>query len=92
MDKKMAECIAFSRELESLKIILNRLDAIADKLPAKLMSTDMTHRQADAIRIQQTYVVLKETIPSMVSKIMNADPELPERWSFWKWLRGNKEQ
>ena len=78
----------FEMELKSLQIILQKLDAAADKLPSKLMGTDLARSTEDAIRIQQTYVVLKETIPNMVSKIMNAGPERPERWSFWKWLKG----
>lgn len=78
----------FETELESLKIILNKLDAMAEKLPPKLMSTDVARNTEECVRIQQTYVVLKETIPSMVSKIMNANPPRDERWSFWKWLKG----
>lgn len=76
-------------ELESLKLILSKLDAAADKLPAKLMGTDIARNPEEAMRIQQTYVVLKETIPKMVSNIMNADPPRDERWSFWKWLQGS---
>ena len=74
-------------ELESLKLILEKLDKIADKLPAKLMATDVARNPEEAIRIQQTYVVLKETVPKMVSNIMNAEPVREERWSFWKWLK-----
>ena len=75
-------------ELESLKLILQKLDAAADKLPAKLMTTDVARNPEEALRIQQTYVVLKETIPQMISKIMNnAEPVREERWSFWKWLK-----
>lgn len=75
-------------ELKSLQIIMHKLDAMADKLPEKLMKTDLARSPEESIRIQQTYVVLKETIPNMISKIMNAGPERPERWSFWKWLKG----
>ena len=75
------------RDLEGLQIVLSKLDALADKLPAKLMSTDIARNTEEAMRIQQTYVVLKETIPNMVSKIMNAPPTREERWSFWKWLK-----
>ena len=74
-------------ELKSLQLILSKLDAAADKLPEKLMKTDIARNVEDAIRIQQTYVVLKETIPNMISKIMNAGAERPERWGFWKWLK-----
>lgn len=74
-------------ELESLKLILEKLDKIADKLPAKLMATDVARNPEEAIRIQQTYVVLKETVPKMVSNIMNVEPVREERWSFWKWLK-----
>ena len=77
----------FEPELESLKIILGKLDKAADKLQTKLMTTDIARNPEEAIRIQQTYVVLKDTIPSMVSKIMNAEPAREERWSFWKWLK-----
>lgn|GEM_PF-6338160 len=77
----------FEPELESLKIILGKLDKAADKLQTKLMTTDIARNPEEAIRIQQTYVVLKDTIPSMVSKIMNAEPVREERWSFWKWLK-----
>lgn len=77
----------FEPELESLKIILAKLDKAADKLQTKLMTTDIARNPEEAIRIQQTYVVLKDTIPSMVSKIMNAEPVREERWSFWKWLK-----
>lgn len=75
------------RDLEGLQIVLSRLDALADKLPAKLMTTDVARNTEEAMRIQQTYVVLKETIPNLVSKIMNAPPVREERWSFWKWLK-----
>jgi hypothetical protein len=77
----------FEHELESLKIILQRLDAMGDKAKEKLMTCDIARNPEEAVRIQQTYVVLKETIPSMVSKIMNAEPPREERWSFWKWLK-----
>lgn len=77
----------FEPELESLKIILQKLDRAADKLQAKLMACDIARNPEEAMRIQQTYVVLKDVIPSMVSKIMNADPPREERWSFWKWLK-----
>jgi hypothetical protein len=74
-------------DLDALKLILEKLDKIADKLPAKLMATDVARNGEEAIRIQQTYVVLKETIPKMVSGMMNAEPVRDERWSFWKWLK-----
>ena len=77
----------FETELESLKIILLKLDSMADELPGKLMSTDVARNNEECVRIQQTYVVLKEIIPKYVSKIMNAAPPREERWSFWKGLK-----
>lgn len=76
-------------ELKSLQIILQKLDAMADKLPDKLMRSDVVRNTEECVRIQQTYVVLKETIPNIVSKVMNSGPERPERWSFWQWLKGS---
>jgi hypothetical protein len=77
----------FETELESLKIILQKLDALGDKAKDKLMATDIARNPEEALRVQATYIVLKETIPSIVSKIMNAEPVREERWSFWKWLK-----
>ncbi len=88
MDTSEQQRRIIERDLEGLQIILNRLDALADDLPKKLMATNIACNPEEAVRIQQTYVVLKETIPRMVSKIMNAPPAREERWSFWKWLKG----
>ena len=72
---------------KSLQTILQKLDKIADEIPAKIMKIDIAKNPTEAVRAQELYNVLKQDIPRIISKIMNSDTELTERWSFWQWLK-----
>lgn len=76
------------RDIEALSQLMLALNEAADKLPKELMSCDLETELAKALRIQMTYVVLKETIPNLLDKHMNVDrSKEAEPWSFWAWLK-----